>query len=115
MAQIGLLVDDEAFDLMKHRRVRLVGIAAIGAAGADDADRRLLLQHRANLHRARMRAQQFALARRIRLQEERVVHLARRMIRRKIELGEIIIVGLDIRPFGDGEAQDRRRSRQARP
>ena len=112
IAEIGLFVDDETFDLMEHRRMRLVGIATIGAAGADDADRRALREHRAHLHRARMRAQQFTRAGRIRFQEERVVHLARRMIRLKIELGEIIIVGFDIRSFGDGEAEigeDRRK------
>ena len=43
--QIGerrALVDDQAFDLVEHRRMRLVGVAPIGAARADDADRRLL-------------------------------------------------------------------------
>ncbi len=58
------LVDHEPLDLMEHRRVGLVEVGAIGAAGADDADRRLLRQHGAHLHGARMRAQQLALARR---------------------------------------------------
>jgi len=45
------------------------------------------------------------------LEEESVVHVARGMIRREIQLGEIVIVGFDIRPFGDGEThfrEDRR-------
>ncbi len=38
------------------------------------------------------------------LEKERVVHLARRMAGREVELGEIVVVALDVRPFGDGEA-----------
>ena len=33
------------------------------------------------------------------------MHLARRMAGREIERGEIVVVGLDVRPFGDGEAE----------
>ena len=97
-------VDDEALDLMKHRRMRLVGIATVGAPRANDPDRRLLRQHRAHLHRARMRAQHFARAIRAGIEKESVVHVARRMVRRKIQFREIIIVGLDVRPFGDGKS-----------
>ena len=32
MAEMRTFVDDQALDLMEHRRVRLIGIAAIGAA-----------------------------------------------------------------------------------
>ena len=42
MAEMGLLVDDETLDLMEHRRVGLVAIAAIDASRRDDAERRLL-------------------------------------------------------------------------
>src|SRR5580704_4959935 len=56
MAKMRGAVDDEALDLMKHRRMSLVGIAAIDAPRANDPDRRLLRQHRAHLHGARMRA-----------------------------------------------------------
>ena len=38
------------------------------------------------------------------LEEERVVHLARRMAGREVELGEIVVVALDVRPFGDRKA-----------
>ena len=41
---------------------------------------------------------------RLRIEEERVVHRPRRMVFREIELGEIVIVGLDVGTFGDGEA-----------
>ena len=39
-----------------------------------------------------------------RRQEERVVHLPRRMFRRDVERGEIVEVVLDVRAFGHGEA-----------
>ena len=52
------LVDQQAFDLVEHRRVRHVGVAAIDAARHDHAQRRLLAQHGAHLHRRGVRAQQ---------------------------------------------------------
>ena len=61
-------------------------------------------QHGAHLHRRGVGAQQHARAVRLRVEEERVVHVARRMVFREIELGEVVVVGLDVRPFGDGEA-----------
>jgi hypothetical protein len=94
-------VDYQALDLVEHRRMRLVAIAAIGAPGNDDADRRLLRQHGAHLHRRSMRAQQKPAAIRLRIEEKRVVHRPRRMLFRKVELGEIVIVGLDVGTFGD--------------
>src|SRR5271167_4970671 len=42
VAEVRAFVDDQTLDLMEHRRVGLVRVAAIGAAGDDDADRRLL-------------------------------------------------------------------------
>src|SRR5208282_759839 len=82
------LIDDEAFDLVEHRRMRLVGVTPIGPARADDADRRLLGEHRAHLYRARMGAQNLALAiMRVGREKERVVHVARRVAEREVELG----------------------------
>ena len=37
-------------------------------------------------------------------EEEGVVHLARRVAGREVELGEVVVVALDVRPFGDREA-----------
>src|ERR1700733_13603928 len=79
------IVDDQALDLVEHRRMRLVGVAPIGAPGANDPDRWLLGQHGAHLPRARVRAQKLALALGIGLKKEHVV-------------------ALDVRPFGDREA-----------
>ena len=64
----------------------------------------LLRQHGAHLHRRSVRAQQQPRAVRLRIEEERVVHRPRRMVFRKIQLGEIVIVGLDVGTFGDGES-----------
>ena len=38
------------------------------------------------------------------VEEERVVHFARGMAGREVQLGEIVVVALDVRPFGDGKA-----------
>ena len=61
-------------------------------------------QHGAHLHRRGVRAQQQPRAVRLRIEEERVVHLPRRMAFREIQLGEVVVVGLDIGTFGDGKA-----------
>ena len=98
------LVDDEAFDLMELRRVGRIGIDAIGAAWADDADRRLLRQHRAHLHRRGVGTQQHARAIFLGVEEERVVHLPGRMALGEIQFCEVVVVGLDIGAFGDGES-----------
>jgi hypothetical protein len=60
--------------------------------------------HGADLHRRGVGAQNLALATVVGLEKESVVHLAGRMAVGKIERGEIVVVGLDIRTFGDGEA-----------
>src|SRR6185312_10276359 len=62
VGETGSLVNQQAFDLMEHRRVSLVRIAAVDLARRDDADRRLATGHRADLHRRGMRAQQTAVA-----------------------------------------------------
>ena len=91
---------------MEHRRVRRVRIGAIGAAGRDDADGRLLRRHGADLHRAGVRAQHHRRAvRAVFRRVERVMLGACRMRFRNVERGEIIPVGLDLRAGGHGEAQ----------
>ena len=62
------------------------------------------LQHGADLHRARMRAQHWPRAVGRFREIERVVILPRRMLGRNVERGEIVEVGLDVRAFGDREA-----------
>ena len=107
---MGGAVDHQPLDLMEHRRVRRVVVAAEGAAGHDDADRRLLRQHRADLHRRGVGAQHQPRAVGALRQIERVVLLARRMLGRDVERGEIVEIVLDMRALGDGEthlAEDR--------
>ena len=70
--------------------------------GITIAHRRLHLLHGANLHRRSVGAQQQALALRLRFltgDEQRVLGIARRMVRRKIQRLEVVVVGLDHRPF----------------
>ena len=98
----------EPFDLVEDRRVRGVErIVAVHLAGDDDAHRRRLLLHGANLHRRGVRAQQQAIARGLALlsgDEERVLRVARRMVRRKVQRLEVVVVGLDLGTFADGVA-----------
>src|SRR5712664_120654 len=59
IAEGDVRVDGEAFDLVKGERMRSIGIVpAIDLAGNDDADRRFLLFHGANLHGGRVRAKE---------------------------------------------------------
>ena len=67
VGEADVLAHPQAFDLMEHRRVRGIGIDTIDAAGADHAQLGHTLQvlvlldmseHRTDLHRAGMRAQQ---------------------------------------------------------
>src|SRR6478736_6019082 len=95
MPEMSLLVDGEPLDLVEHRRMRLVRVAAIDASRRDDAERRLLLLHGADLHRARMGAEHWPRAVRTFREIEGVVVLPRRMLGRNVERGEIIEVGLD--------------------
>ena len=103
MTEMRSLVDDQALDLMKHRRMRLVRIAAIGAARADHTNGRLLAEHRAHLHRGRVRAQQHPRAIGLWREIKGVVHFPRRVAFREIQLGEVIVIRLDIGTFGDSE------------
>ena len=105
MAEMGVLVDHQALDLVEHRRMRQVRIIAEGAARHDDADRRLLRQHGADLHRARMGAQNHARAIGLLVEVESIMLLARGMFGRHVERSEVVEVVLDMRPFGDREAE----------
>ena len=105
------LVDDQALDLMEHRRVRRVAVRPIDAARRDHAQRRAArigfdhVQHRADLHRRGVGAQQHLALFCTAIREiERVVHRPRRMALGHVERGEVVPVVLDLGPGGDGEA-----------
>src|SRR6185312_737606 len=73
LAHMRRLVDHQPLDLMEHRRVRRVVIRAEGSARHDDADRRLLRQHGADLDRRGVGTQQPAMTFRRFGEIERVV------------------------------------------
>ena len=107
---MGRAVDHQPLDLMEHRRMRRVVVAAEGAARHDDPDRRLLRQHGADLHRRGVGAQHEPAAVGALGQIEGVVLLARRVLGRDVERGEIVEILLDMRPLGDDKphlAKDR--------
>ena len=81
---------------MEHRRVGLVAVAAIDLAGGDHPQRRRVFLHVADLHAGRVRAQQATVA-----EVERVVHGARRMVRREVQRLEVVPVVLDFRTVGE--------------
>src|SRR5690348_4761570 len=108
VGETGGLVDQQAFDLVEHRRVGLVRIAAVDLARRDDADRRLAPGHAADLHRRRMRAQQATVT-----EVEGVVHGACRMVRREVQRLEVVPVVLDLRAIGTLVAEPREDRRDA--
>ena len=77
-------------------------VATVDLAGNNDAQGRLLRQHRADLHRRRVGAQQGALP-----DVERVLHVPRRVVARNVERLEVVVVALDLRALGDREAEPR--------
>ena len=91
----------EALELVEHRHVR--GVRRVGpvhAARHDDVDRRLLRLHRAHLHRRGVRAQQHVLG-----QVEGVLRRPRRVLRRVVERGEVVVLVLDLRALEHREAE----------
>ncbi len=50
VAHIDVLINTETFNLMEHRGVGQIRIAAEGFAGSDEAERRFTSLHGANLH-----------------------------------------------------------------
>ena len=56
VAHVNAFINHQAFDLVEHRRMGLVTIATISAARRDNADRRLLIYHRADLNGGCVRA-----------------------------------------------------------
>ena len=94
------LVDGEALDLVEDRGVRRVEV--VGAehlAGADDVDRRLALEHGADLHRRGLGAQHQAGVGRV--DEEGVLHLPGRVVLAEVERVEVEPLGLDLGALGD--------------
>ena len=108
------LVHDQAFDLVELRQMGWVGhVAAVYFAGADDVDRRLLRLHDARLDRRGLRAQKnarFALHVRMLVMRtvyhvERVRQTAARMVFRRVQGVEVVVLRFDLGAVSDGIAQ----------
>ena len=110
-AQVGerdAAVDGEALDLVEDGRVRRVErVAPVGAAERDDVDGRLLLEHRPDLRRRRVRAQDGVVG-----EVERVVLGARRMRLGRVQRVEVVLDAC--RPRGRRGRGSRARGRRPR-
>ena len=98
-AQIGhghVLVHEQAFDLMEHRRVRDVRVAAVDASGRNHGDGRLLLEHGPHLKRGRMRTQHDAVG-----YVQGILHVARGVFRRNVQRFKAVVIRLHFRTGHD--------------
>ena len=73
---------------------------AVDATGRDEAERRRAPRHRPDLHRRGVGAQHVPA-----VDEEGVLHVARRVIGRDVERLEVVPLGLDLGTFLDREAE----------
>src|SRR5919112_5855621 len=80
--------------------MRRIRVAPVRAPRTYYIDRRLLRQHRPDLHRRRLRTQNQPI-----IHEEGVLHSTSRMPRRYPQGREVVVVGLDLGPLGDPIAQ----------
>ena len=106
--QVGerdVLVDVETFELVENAVAsgadRLV---AVHLAGADHPNRRLLVEHHAHLHRRGVRAEQHVPLGFAASDEEGVLHVAGRVVRRKVQAVEVVLVEFKLRAGGDAES-----------
>ena len=101
-----IAVNRQAFDLMEHRRMGLVVIGAIDPAGADHPARRAMGLHMPDLHRRSMGAQHMrrAVIPLAPMGIERVHLGPRRVVAGDVQRVEVVPIGLNLRPFGHGEA-----------
>ena len=98
-----IFINIESFDLVEEAVCASGnGFVAVYAPRADDANGRFLRSHDASLHRRSVGAQQYV---RRAKNEERVLHVAGRMVGCKIERGKHMPIVFDFRPVGDSEAK----------
>src|SRR5271168_573009 len=99
-------IDSQTFDLMEREGVRGIGIvAAIDLARHDDAHRRLLFFHGADLHRRGVGAKEKRSGRTLGQIDVEGVHVvADGMKFRNVEGFEIVVGRFDFGAFDDGEA-----------
>ena len=94
------LVDAEPLDLVKHRHVGGVVVAAIRLAGNDHPLRRAADEHAADLHRRGVGAKQPRI-----IDVERVLRIASRVSGRLVDQREVVAVVLDLRALDALEAE----------
>ena len=94
-----VLVHEQPLDLVKHGGVREVRVAAVDAARADNTQGRLAALHDPHLYRRGVRAQHHAL-----VHKKGVVFGPGRVVRRKVERLEVVVVVLDLGALGNLEA-----------
>ncbi len=106
------LVDPQPFHLMEHRKVRLIrGIRSIDSAQRDDAHRRRMLLHDANLYRTGLAPQQARVGgRRIELfactgQEEVVQWIASRVVFGDVQRDKVVPRIFNLGTFHHGEPE----------
>ena len=108
VAEGDALVDHQALDLRELRQVRGVGdVAAVDLARRQDVDGRLLRLHGAHLHRGGLRAKKDVGLAGHRgglpgevADVEGVGRRARRVVRRRVQSGEVVVVQLDVGSLG---------------
>ncbi len=105
------LVDDEPLELREDRQVgRIELVGAVRMTRAQHVDRHLALEHRPHLNGARVRAHHEVAVDRV--DEERVLHLARRVVGVEVQRVEVVPLVLelgalcDLPPHADEEVGD---------
>ena len=114
MPQMNALVDDKPLNLMEHRGVRRIAVAAINTARRNDANGRFLRRHGADLDGRCVRAQNHFLVipRHMVGEVKSIMHCTCRMRLWNIERSEIVPVVLNLRPFGHSKAHIGKNLRQ---
>ena len=85
------LVDQQAFDLVEHRRVAEIRIATVDPPGNNDPNRRFSALHHPRLHRRCMGAEKVSLGK-----VEGVLIVTRRVIGGQVQGLEVVEVVLDL-------------------
>ena len=102
----NVFINYQTFNLMEHRGVGGIIVRAISSARSNNADRRLLAFHRANLHRGSMCADNIAVIKIIAIRVrniESILHLACRVVGRHIQSIKVVELVFNIRAFGNRE------------
>lgn len=112
IGEIGRIVEKKKIEMMENRRMGGVGINKIGIEGDEDENRiveELIIENGGEIinsmkmKRRSVSEKKIEIEILIRVEEESVVNIERRMELGEVERGEIIIVGIDIRKLGNGK------------